>query len=34
MRGMLRYVKTAKTPGAFSAAVVSMDTVRPRAIVL
>ena len=34
IRGMLRYVKTATTPGALSAAVVSSDATRPFAIVL
>jgi hypothetical protein len=34
MRGILRWVNTASTPGAFSAAVVSIDTVRPFAMAL
>jgi hypothetical protein len=34
MRGMFLWVSTASTPGAFSAAAVSIETVRPLAIVL
>jgi hypothetical protein len=34
MRGMLRWVSTASTPGARPAALVSIDIVRPFAIVL
>jgi hypothetical protein len=34
MRGMFLWVSTISTPGAFSAALVSIDTVRPFATVL